>query len=385
MYIRNASASKIIEYMFLGGCLALMYLLAGSSLQLFAQSDLNLAEPLKKCRVYGGNNGIARIIASDNIHNLILTNDNFSVISMNLDFGTETENWKTLSGGYLESQAIDTENLFLVTSFENVDRKKSYILNSISLGTGITNWQLKINEHYKVLINEIADEKVLILMIDDTRLMAVSKDAGKIIWTKEYIEKIVDVNKSVSDLEELYILSGNGLTNIQKNSGQIINEFKFKSNEISIGVIGRSFVLNGYPTGDIIKVSIGANQNDVIWKIKAGGGISGLVPYKDEILVTSLDNFIYLYSIENGKLRWKRRVAGRINIEPRIYGDLAIVLNSGNNAASVIDLRDGKVINQIQVEEETYFTGQPFVLGKYLIFQTSKGIYFFSGANQACK
>jgi hypothetical protein len=61
------------------------------------------------------------------------------------------------------------------------------------------------------------------------------------------------------------------------------------------------------------------------------------------------------------------------------------VVNSGDNAVSVIDLRDGKVINQIPLEADNYFSGPPLVSGIYMVVQTFKGAYFFVNTSVNCK
>ena len=383
MYIKGASLKRRIVDALLFSFPAQMFLSLCIAQAAAAQSKLNLSEPLKKCMVYGGGNGLTRIVASDNEQNLLLTTDNLSFVSLNAD--SNTESWKSLSGGKLESEITDGENLFFVASFETESQRKSYTLNSVSRKTGITNWQLRLNEHSRVKLNPVDDHGLLFLTIDNRSITAVRKEDGKIFWTKEFSDNVVTIAKSEINPQELYIISENGLKRVSIKDGELIEELKFKKGEIGTALVGKDYVLSGYPTGEIAKTSITDGQNDVLWKIKAGAGISGLAAHQDEVLVTSLDNFIYLYSVASGKLRWKKRVAGRINVKPQIYGDLAIVVNSGDNSMSVLELGDGKIINQLQLEQETYFTGQPVISGRYVILQTSRGIYFYTNAGAVCK
>ena len=366
-----------------GGLLsAVLLLLSGLPKNIKAQEKPNLSEPFKRCWVYGDSNGLSRIVASDNESNIILTIDNYSLISINP--ATNLENWKSLSGGKLETEVIsDESNLFFVTSFEKESKDRTFTLNSISLRTGITNWQKKLTDYPSAKLNRIKNRELLFLTTEDKFLTAVRKNNGEIVWTKIFPSPIISVE--ASNPEHLNILMADRLLRVRTNSGEAFDETKLKKNEISNSVITDSYLLLGYSTGEIAKITAEASKNDVLWKIKAGASISGLVMYQNEVLVTSLDNFIYLFSGESGKLRWKKRVAGRINIKPLIYSNFAIVVNSGDNAVSVVDLRDGKVVNQIQLEEDNYFSGPPLVSGIFMVVQTFKGAYFFVNTSVNCK
>ena len=340
----------------------------------------NLAEPFKRCRVFGGNTGLTRILASDNEFNVIFTNDNFWIISLNPD--TNLENWKTQTGGKLEGEAVSDEtNLYFLTSFENESGEKNYTLNSISSKTGITSWQKKLTTSNIFSLNQSKNRDLLFLKIGEKSLTAVSKDSGEIRWTKEFTTSLVTVDTSKP--AHLGIVLEDRLIRISTASGNVLDETKLKKSPVTSSVINGSYFLLGYSNGEIRSVSAG--ENEVLWKIKTGAGISGIAEYEEQALVTSLDNFIYLFSLSGGKLKWKKRVAGRINFKPLILGDFALVVNTGDNSTSVIDLRDGKVVNQISLEQDIYFSGQPFVIGSYIVLQTSKGLQMFANTNNECK
>jgi outer membrane protein assembly factor BamB len=382
MFTKSASKKKFTRSFLSVGLLTVICISGLMVPRIQAQEKPNLSEPFKKCWVYGGNNGMSKIVASDNELNIIATIDGYSLTSVNPN--TTLENWKLQTGGRLEMDAISDEaNLYFVTSFENETKVKTFTLNSISLKTGITNWQKKITDYTSVKLNQIKNKNLLFLTIEDSSLMAISKSNGEIRWTKGLSTQIVGAAASESD--ELNILLEDRLIRALVKSGEISEETKLKKSAITNSIVKDTYLLLGYSTGEITKVTANNNKNNTLWKIKAGASISGLAEYQNEILVTSLDNFIYLFSRESGKLRWKKRVAGRINIKPLIYESFAVVVNSGDNSTSVVDLSDGKVINQIPLEGDTYFSGQPYISGIYVVLQTSRGIYFYVNAKADCK
>jgi outer membrane protein assembly factor BamB len=381
MFKKSTSKNKRRRAVLYGAWFVLV-LLFGVLKNTAGQGKLNFTEPFKRCWVYGGNNGLSRIIASDNESNIILTSDNFALISINPS--TNLENWKSLAGGKIEAESVtDENNLYFVTSFENESKRKNYTLNSISLKTGITNWQKKILDYSKFKLNETKNKEFLFLVADEKSLSAVWKSNGETRWTKDFISPIQSVNASKNEL--LNIILEDRLLRALISSGEISAETNLKTKAGSHSIIRDTYLLVGYPNGEISKITAERNKSEIIWRIKTGGGISGLVEYEDEILVTSLDNFIYLFSNESGKLKWKKRVAGRINIEPIVSGNFSIIANSGDNSSSIIDLRDGKVVNQIRLEADNYFSGPPLVAGAYVVLQTSRGMYFFINAGVNCK
>ena len=381
---RKTSETKKSVAALLQACLILIFNMNLTVPKAASQTRLNLSEPLRKCLVYDSGNGLGRVVASDNDQNLIITTDNYSLISLNPY--TLVENWKSLTGGKLRSELMDADNLYFVSSVEKDDRIQFYSLNAISLKTGITNWQFKFDETVPIKLLNTEDIENLFLSTGTSKLAVVAKENGKIHWTKEFSKPLIAVSRNHPSGDEIFINTSDSYSRILIKNGQLIDASTFGKVEMIDSVIGKDFILGGFSTGEIVKYSYnGGGSGNELWKVKAGGGISGFLLYRDNVLVTSLDNFIYLYSIDSGKLRWKRRVAGRINLKPRIYGDLAVITNSGDNSTSIIDLRDGKIINRIQPDQDIYLTGQPVISGSKLVLSTSKGIQFFSNANAPCK
>jgi outer membrane protein assembly factor BamB len=374
------------------GWLLALFLANAISLSIRAGGKPNFAEPFLKCRTFGVDNGLTRIIASDNISDnstvnisdnsteIILTTDGYSLISLNTSVFKES--WKSQTGGRLESFALtDENNLYVLSSYPAEDKTKIYNLTSASLKTGLTIWQKKIQGFSNLKLNGIKNGEFLFLLAGDKHLLAASKLNGQIIWDKHFPAPVTALYQSTP--EKIDALLNDRLQTISILTGDVLEELNLKKLSPTAAVIETQSLLLGYETGETSKIALNGKREDVIWRIKAGGGISGLLAYQNLVLVTSLDNFIYLYSGDSGKLRWKKRVAGRINIKPQIFGDYALVLNSGDNSAAVIDLRDGKVVNQIQLEDENFFSGEPVLTGRYLVMQTSKGLYFYANPSAA--
>lgn len=345
-----------------------------------AQTKPDLTKPFKKCRVYGSNYSLLQKIASDNDNNFILQNGNNKLTSINTD--TNLENWIFESGGTIESDLLaDKGTLTFVTSAVDKDGK-NFFLNSLSLKTGITNWQRKIGVYSSIKFVNPSDGDLMFLLTDTNSIIAVSKQDGMIRWNKNF-PGATSLVKSLQK-EEIGILEQDALLRVSAQTGNTTDRFTLKNRGVTEILSDENHILLGFSTGEVIKLQR-APKNKTDWKIKTGGGISKLIKIQDNILVASLDNFIYLFSSESGKLRWKRRVGGRISIPPLIVGEsFAVIVNENNNVASVINLNDGKIVNLIEIEAENGFSGSPTILGNYLILQTYKGMYLLVNGSENC-
>lgn len=96
------------------------------------------------------------------------------------------------------------------------------------------------------------------------------------------------------------------------------------------------------------------------------------------MLITSLDNFVYLISVEKGNLIWKRRLGGRISGKSLVLDNCALITTIVEPAISVVDLSTGRLINKIILEDENFVTANLIKVQNKVIVPTSKGLYAFS-------
>ncbi len=382
MFIKHTSKAENIRVIVAGIFYAILFL--AFPIDFKSQEKPAFDKPFKICRTFGKSSGKAQIIASDNNTNLIFSNEDNFLISINPE--TNLENWRSQAGGKINPTLISdtvTESVYYLSSFEDESQKTIYTLNSISQRTGITNWQKKLGGYANIKLFENSDGKLLYLSAGSQNILAIQKNDGNINWTINIQPRIISLDTLIND--QLGILTEESILKVSNRNGKILGETKIKKNPISNSIKNRSYLLLGYPNGEFIKISTVEKVSSIIWKIKAGGGISSLIEIENETLVSSLDNFLYLYSTESGKLKWKRRVSGRINIKPLVSEKFAIVLSSTDNIASIIELGGGKVVNQINIEDGNYFSDEPFILGKFIIFPTFRGIYLFINSDLNCK
>ena len=385
MLKKSASVDKRYNFAFLTVWLgvAVVFCLVFFETVQAQEGKLDLTKPFKKCRVYGEDAHL-QIVASDNEQHLILQTKDSNFYSF--DLKANLENWRFQSGGKIEASAVlDENNLYFISSVVNETKQESFLLNSLSLKTGITRWQRKLNSYTKAELLKLSDRNLVFIIGDNRYLFAARKTDGDMYRQPlDLTSRILSVTSLPE--EQIAILTADGFARVSVETGEIREKIILRKETVfeSTSVLDENFFLLGNSVGEILKLDVAGNKERVFWKVKTGGSISGLLKIENEVLATSLDNFIYLFSLDSGKLKWKRRVSGRIKIKPVLFGGYVVVVTDGDNSVLIVSLRDGKVVNKIELEADNYFSGQPVALGNYLIVQTYKGIFFFVNGSESC-
>jgi hypothetical protein len=97
----------------------------------------------------------------------------------------------------------------------------------------------------------------------------------------------------------------------------------------------------------------------------------------EELLVASLDNFVYKYSLAGARL-WKRRLPGRISSQPLVMQRAALFMPFSSSAGVVLELRDGRQINLLPTGEEIASSASPIVVGAVVLLTTEHGLLAFA-------
>ncbi len=171
------------------------------------------------------------------------------------------------------------------------------------------------------------------------------------------------------------------LTVISLDTGKILKRIEIGTSPSYITADNKR-IYWGNERGEVFAVNFFNNRTT--WKMRNGAAIADIKITNRGLLISSLDNFIYLVSADKGSRIWKRRFAGRIFPTPFIIDDYVLVSAVGDSNVSVIDLRNGKKINQISLSVASYLTNSPILAGDNLILSTLGGIFSFSFSQGGC-
>ncbi len=317
------------------------------------------------------------MIASDNVDIYLYSNNQIRAINA----ASGLIEWENTQGGNLTgSPLISEDKLYLIFRNEYGNYKRNlYILRCLNKVNGITLWQTEIKlsdsdvppKFYLRYFNER-----LIIFTSDGKLLAI--DTVEHILKEQYSfdSKVI----TTPYFEDERIVFGTADKRIIaasiKNFG-IYREFKLF--DLPSVVFKKDNVLIwGDNKGNLTSATISPQTLSKKWQFRAGGSISTLTESENNILITSLDNYVYCLSIGSGRLIWKKRLSGRISTTPLISGNYAVLLSLFNATATIIDLRYGSTIGYLNLPSNVLLTGSPQVSNSTIIFPGAIGLYAFS-------
>lgn len=289
------------------------------------------------------------------------------------------EKWQTETGGEMAAEPlIQGGGIFIVIKPLTKHPRPPYLqkipysLRFINKETGITEWAKTFYNEGDVYLHGFNNTTFLINQ--KSQIFAFDQKNGEIIWEKSYLGQLSAAPFFFDD--KALLPKADGFILISLIDGGIIRQEKsFNAKLNSLSANGETFFF-GDERGLIQGFETTSKKRK--WKYRVGGAVSSVNYHKGFILATSLDNFIYYFSAENGKLIWKKRAAGRIVSEPLVFNQTALILVEGSANVLFIDLTDGKVLNQLNFPEDTYFTGNPKKIDEFLVFPTQKKIIAYS-------
>lgn len=357
-------------------------------------SGFDLLLPFKLCRIYKfeDKSDSADLYASDNVTNFILSNKNGSLAFLSSDDFKLL--WNLEIGKKINSNIIaDEQNLFVIVLDES---KQKYLLMQISKKAGLPQWETALDVYFEpnaFKFEEVSNDwrnnfqvsilkDFVIALSIDGNVFCFDKTNGNLIWKKRVANKLLSVpflinNQlfvSTDEKKILKILIADGVQSVGDINTEIVPKV--------ITVLSDGNIISGDVSGNIYSLNEASRR--VNWKVRVGAEITNIIQTPSGLLISSLDNFTYLIESRNGKRRWKKRMPGRVLQKPLILGNYAVVSNSAQASAEVIDLQNGKTVNSLNLPDGQFFTGEIISNNNALFFSTSDGIFSFLNANQDC-
>lgn len=357
--------------------------------------DILLSLPFRQCWSYETKMTNHKI-ASDNEGRIIIPTLEGKILALDSNSGIKL--WETELGGEIISDLInDGENksIYVATnSFSsirenNINNSHSFShttikLRSLGKTTGITNWQTTLltgasNKKSKIFVF-IYNHKI-ITTDQSGNITALSKEDGEVLWKKSLTLKM---NNTHFDLQgkNLIALSEKSVVLVDIETGEHVFQKETDSIFTAVFFFNRTTLILGNKKGEVFAIDTKSRKN--IWKFRAGAEISNISFTPKGLLVTSFDNFIYLAAAESGRIIWKRRLEGRLIIEPFLITNSIIVVSLGSSKATILDLSDGKPINQVYLFSNNYFVSHPVFNNRIIILPTADGIFAFTNSDDKC-
>jgi outer membrane protein assembly factor BamB len=349
----------------------LTLLLAPISETARGQSLADLARPVYVLWLFKADNITNLTPAADN-ERVYLPLSNGSIVSVRLSDGGLI--WKSDMGGAISaSPAVDGKNLFVASEStptpNSVYPQATGVLRALSRQSGLTSWMRTLPSPVRGFINSNTEN--LFATSSDGRLYAFRKETGEIKWIKYNSSPFITQN--LLDGQILYASDTFGdILSIELENGRTLWRYRTrKPLRAPVAVYG-NMVYAG--TADGFVYAIDRASGRLRWRVRAGAAIQAVLAGERWVLATSLDNFVYCLSPQNGAKIWKRQLAGRVTAPPLVLNNQVLLAPLVGDECVVLNLEDGKKVNSIYVGEDNNTEAAPLHTNATLLLTTHEGL-----------
>lgn len=346
--------------------------------------------PLRKCWQIEKENEVAEIvfIASDNDTHFFSVFSDGSIESVDRISGKT--DWHTdLGGEILPAYTFDNDKVYLLSKDlplkdeQNQPESSKRNLNVIALSkeTGITKWQqsLPLPDTEKAYLLNVGGR--LLLVTNSGQLFFLNTETGKVELKESLNTNLLSVPFAIK--QNIFLgTSDNRIIGISIATGKTEFQYNFEHTPLEIFGVNQKELFVGDELGNIL--AINPERNETRWRVQVGAQIASITKVEKGLLVSSFDNYVYLFSDKNGKTLWRKRLSGRSFGQPIVKDNVAVFSTLNGSDTVFIELNKGKAVNRIIIPEENFFLNNPIAIDNLLLFQTYKGLIAFGTENE-CK
>lgn len=288
--------------------------------------------------------------------------------------------WRSEIGGELSaSPAADEGSVYVASEIgmetEKVEagvRRATGTLRALGRAGGVTQWMRTLAVPLRGSLT-VSGER-LIAGGNDGRLYGFDKSNGGILWSVFYGARFN--GQPVVSQGRVYAGSEDGtLLAIDEVTGEVLWRYRTKG-----PVRGPAAIQNGtvfFGSGDGYVYAVSTTTGRLVWRKRTGAGVQAVALVDDALLVASLDNFVYRFSLNGGKI-WKRQLPGRISAQPLTAEDGALFTTLSGSAGVVLGLHDGRQVNTLHTGEDLSTSASPIAVGDAVLITTEHGLIAFA-------
>jgi eukaryotic-like serine/threonine-protein kinase len=296
---------------------------------------------------------------------------------VSLDATSGQLHWKTDLGGELSSSPLADDRAVYVASetsgAQDDGHRANGVLRALGREGGITLWMRAFPMPLRGSL--IGNSTNIFGGSSDGRVYAVRKKTGDIAWVMQHTAPFASHPTIYG--ANIFIGSSDGsVFSLNQANGKINWRYRTQG-----AIQGRAVVFNGIVfvgSTDGFVYALREADGQLRWRRRTGAGVQTVATVPQGLIVASFDNFVYLLSYRNGDRLWKRQLAGRIAAEPLTAHDGALFTPLASTTAVVLNLRDGKQLNSIPMDEENSLSASPVLAGQILLVTTRHGLLAFS-------
>jgi outer membrane protein assembly factor BamB len=297
-------------------------------------------------------------------------------IIVSLKAGDGTLNWRSEFGGELSASPVADERSVYVASetgkTASGTRRATGALRALGKEGGVTQWMRTLAAPLQGSLT-LANGK-LFGGGSDGRLYAFDSLTGEVRWFFDYTASF----NSQPVVAGGHVYAGNedgNLIVLDEQSGKLLWRYRTRGPVRGPAAIRDNIVYFG--SGDNYVYAVNTVTGLLLWRKRTGASVQAVVRAGDDLLVASLDNYVYKFSLA-GKRLWKRQMPGRISAQPLITELEALFTPLSSSTGVVLELRDGRQVNSLPVGEEITTSASPIAVGRTVLLTTEHGLLAFS-------
>jgi outer membrane protein assembly factor BamB len=285
-------------------------------------------------------------------------------------------NWRSEMGGELSASPVaDQRGVYVASETgkpETGARRATGALRAIGPEGGVTQWMRTLAMPLRGALT-LSNGK-LFAGGGDGKVYSFDSRNGEARWSYDYGAAFN--SQPVVSGSRVFIGSEDGnLLALEESTGKLLWHYRTKGAVRGPVANGNDVVYFGSGDGYVYAVNAGSGR--LIWRKRTGAGVEAVVRAGEELLVASLDNFVYTFSMTGARL-WKRRLPGRISSQPLVTRDAALFMPLSSSTAVVLELRDGRQVNLLPVGEEITTSASPVAVGDVVLLTTEHGLLAFT-------
>lgn len=297
-------------------------------------------------------------------------------IIVSLKAGDGTLNWRSEFGGELSASPVADERSVYVASEigkpASGARRANGALRALGKEGGVTQWMRTLAAPLQGSLT-LANGK-LFGGGSDGRLYAFDRLTGEQRWVFDY-NAAFNSQPVVAD-GRVYAGSEDGnLVVLDEQSGKLLWRYRTRGPVRGPAATHDNIVYFG--SGDNYVYAVNTVTGLLRWRKRTGASVQAVVRAGEDLLVASLDNYVYKFSL-TGKRLWKRQMPGRISAQPLITQLEALFTPLSSSTGVVLELREGRQVNSLPVGEEITTSASPIAVGRIVLLTTEHGLLAFS-------
>jgi outer membrane protein assembly factor BamB len=287
--------------------------------------------------------------------------------------------WRTELGGEIVGQMTANDNTVFVPTQVSKEKQNSVVIRALSAETGVTAWQGELPQTSGVRL--ALRENILLALVNDennqVKIIALSTNNGELIWTQTISAKITTA--LLVNGNTVYFAAEDKTVRVHSVvDGKETRQIRLPQAANGSLILAENILFVSDAAGNL--TALREPDGEKLWKLRVGGAIGQILPTPGGVLLSALDDFVYFHDLRNGKRYWRRRLASR-PLGAGFAGKDAVLLTvSGETNGIVLNLKKGKILNQIAFGANNSATFAPLNSKETVLVSTTQGIAAYSPA-----